>query len=257
MTKIHHTAIVDPAAVLDEGCCIGPYCSVGPNVFLGESCVLHSHVVLSGPCTIGARNTFYPFCSIGQCSQDLKYEGEPTLLEIGESNTFREGVTINRSTTQKSKTVIGNCSNFLAYSHVAHDCKVGDHIVFSNSATLAGHVCVEDYAIIGGLTAAHQFCRIGQHSIIGGCSKIVQDVPPFMIADGNPAEVHGINVVGLKRFGFEEDELLALKGAYRLLYRSNLNVQQAIKRIQGEMGPNRNINALVSFVISSNRGIIR
>ncbi|ALJ56273.1 Acyl-[acyl-carrier-protein]--UDP-N-acetylglucosamine O-acyltransferase [Candidatus Xiphinematobacter sp. Idaho Grape] len=257
MTKIHHTAIVDPTAVLDEGCCIGPYCNVGPKVFLGKSCLLYSHVVLHGPCAIGARNTFYPFCSIGQRTQDLKYEGEPTLLEIGERNTFREGVTVNRGTTPKSKTVIGNYSNFLAYSHVAHNCKVGNHIVFSNSATLAGHVCVGDYAIIGGLTAAHQFCRIGQHAIVGGCSKIVQDVPPFMIADGNPAEIHGVNVIGLKRFGFGEGELLTLKEAYRLLYRSNLNVQQALERIRQEMEPNRNINALISFVTSSNRGIIR
>ncbi|QQY08314.1 MAG: acyl-ACP--UDP-N-acetylglucosamine O-acyltransferase [Candidatus Xiphinematobacter sp.] len=257
MTRIHHTAIVDSTAILEEGCCIGPYCNVGPKVFLGKSCVLHSHVVLHGPCTIGVKNTFYPFCSIGQRTQDLKYEGEPTHLEIGKSNTFREGVTINRGTTQKSKTVIGNYSNFLAYSHVAHDCEVGNHIVFSNGATLAGHVCVEDHAVIGGLTAAHQFCRIGQHAIVGGCSKIVQDVPPFMIADGNPAEIHGINVVGLKRFGFGEGELLTLKGAFRILYRSNLNVQQALKRIRQEMGSSSNINTLISFITSSHRGIIR
>lgn len=256
MIKIHPTAIVDSTVILDEGCHIGPYCQVGPGVLLGKDCILHSHVVLQGPCAIGAQNIFYPFCSIGQRTQDLKYRGEPTALEIGTSNTFREFVTINRSTTPESKTVIGDHGNFLAYSHIAHDCTVGNHILFSNNGTLAGHVRVEDYAIIGGLTAVHQFCRIGQHAIIGGCSKIVQDVPPFMIADGNPAAIHGINIIGLKRFGFRESEVSMLKKAHRFLYRSKLNLQQALEKLQ-EMQPNNNINLLISFVTSSNRGIIR
>lgn len=257
MTNIHPTAIVDSTVLLDEECHIGPYCNLGPKVILGKGCVLHSHVIIHGPCVVGAQNAFYPFCSIGQRTQDLKYRGEPTVLEIGEGNTFREFVTINRSTTPESKTMIGNHGHFLAYSHIAHDCIVGNYIVFSNNSTLAGHVCVGDYATIGGLTAVHQFCRIGQHAIVGGCSKIVQDVPPFMIADGNPATIHGINSVGLKRLGFADSEVAMLKEAHRLLYRANLNVQQAMKQIQEEMRPNKNINILISFVISSNRGIIR
>jgi UDP-N-acetylglucosamine acyltransferase len=257
MTEIHPTAVIDPSAVIDDGCKIGPYCVIGPEVVLGKDCILHEHVVMRGPSHIGAQNEFYPFSSIGQRTQDLKYQGEPTSLIIGEGNIFREFVTVHRSTLPGSKTVIGNQGNFLAYSHIAHDCVVGNHVIFSNNGTLAGHVCVGDYAIIGGLTAVHQFCRIGEHAITGGCSKIVQDVPPFMIVDGNPAEVRAVNTIGLKRRGFKEDEISALKEIYRILYRSDLNVRQALERIRKEIPCSTSVETLLSFIESTSRGIVR
>src|SRR4029450_10795322 len=175
---------------------------------------------------------FYASCSIGQQTQDLKYQGEPTYLEIGDENTFREFVTISRSTTSQGKTRIGNRGTFLAYSHIAHDCVVGDAVIFSNNGTLAGHVEVGDQVVIGGLTAVHQYCRIGRLALIGGCSKIVQDVPPFMLADGNPAKVRSFNKVGLERNGFTEETRRPIKEAYRLIYRSRLNLRQAIGQIR-------------------------
>ena len=195
--QVHPTAIVDPGAEIGAGAIVGPYCVIGPDVVLGPDCCLQHHVTLCGPMKAGAKNRFYAYSSIGQQTQDLKYRGEPTYLEIGDENTFREFVTAHRSTTPEGKTRIGNRGNFLAYSHIGHDCTVGDHVIFSNNGTLGGHVQVGDYAMMGGLTAVHQFCRIGRFAITGGCSKIVQDVPPFMIADGNPAEIRGINLVGL------------------------------------------------------------
>jgi UDP-N-acetylglucosamine acyltransferase len=185
--------------------------------------------------TAGARNKFYAYCSIGQQTQDLKYEGEPTYLEIGDENTFREFVTVNRSTTAEGKTRIGNRGNYLAYSHIGHDCVVGDAVVFSNNGTLAGHVWVGDHAVMGGLTAVHQFCRLGRFAITGGCSKIVQDVPPFMIADGNPAKVRGINIIGLERNGFTAESIRTIKEAFRLIYRSKFNTRQAVEAIQQEL----------------------
>ncbi|MFM8808564.1 MAG: acyl-ACP--UDP-N-acetylglucosamine O-acyltransferase, partial [Chthoniobacterales bacterium] len=206
---------------------------------------------------IGARNFFFAYTSIGQKTQDLKYAGEPTYLEIGDGNTFREFCTVNRGTLPGTKTIIGNDGNFLAYSHIAHDCTVGDKVIFSNNGTLAGHVEVRDHAVIGGLTAIHQFCRVGRHAITGGCSKIVQDVPPFMIADGNPAEVRGINSVGLERAGFSADTIRALKETYRLLYRGNLNTKQAVESIRKEVPGIAEIEELCLFVETSQRGIIR
>ncbi|MEZ5301125.1 MAG: acyl-ACP--UDP-N-acetylglucosamine O-acyltransferase [Verrucomicrobiales bacterium] len=196
MPEVHPTAIIDPAARLGEGCAVGPYCVIGAGVELGGGCVLHHHVSLTGPAKIGAGNTFFPYAAVGGRSQDLKYEGEPTHLEIGDGNTFREFVTVNRGTLPGTVTRIGSGGNFLAYSHIAHDCEVGDGGIFSNNGTLAGHVQVGPGAILGGLTAVHQFCRIGRLAITGGCSKIVQDVPPFCIADGNPGACRGVNVVG-------------------------------------------------------------
>src|SRR5712671_4484515 len=233
--QIHPTAIIDPAAEIGAGTIVGPYCVVGPDVVLGPNCWLQHHVTLCGPMLAGAQNKFYAYCSIGQQTQDLKYQDEPTYLEIGDENTFREFVTVNRSTTSTGKTRIGHRGNFLAYSHIGHDCTVGDAVVFSNNGTLAGHVHVGDHAIMGGLTAVHQFCRLGRYAITGGCSKIVQDVPPFMIADGNPAKVRGINVVGLERTGFAEEAIRCIKESYRLIYRSALNLQQAVEQIRSDL----------------------
>jgi UDP-N-acetylglucosamine acyltransferase len=255
--RIHPTAIVDPKSELGAGTVIGPYCIVGREVVLGANCWLQHHVTLCGPMRAGAGNKFYAYCSIGQQTQDLKYAGEPTFLEIGNENTFREFVTVNRSTTSEGKTRVGSRGNFLAYSHIGHDCTVGDEVVFSNNGTLAGHVEVGDNAVMGGLTAVHQFCRIGRFAITGGCSKIVQDVPPFMIADGNPADIRGVNLVGLERKNYPADNVKAIKEAFRLIYRSKYNTAQAITAIRKELNPTPEINEIVEFIEKSKRGIIR
>jgi UDP-N-acetylglucosamine acyltransferase len=254
---IHSTAVVDAGAHIAGDAEIGPYCVIGPDVVIGAGSVLANHVTVAGPAKIGRANRFFPFSSIGQRSQDLKYTGEPTFLEIGDHNSFREFCTVNRGTMPDTKTVIGSHNNFLAYSHVAHDCTVGDHVIFSNNGTLAGHVIVEDHAVIGGLSGVHQYCRIGRHAILGGCTKIVQDVPPFMIADGNPAEIRGVNQVGLERRGFSADEIRSLREAYRLLCRTNLNVKQACESIRAELPPNDHISHLLAFIEASKRGIVR
>ncbi len=257
-TDIHPTAIVDPGARLGTGVRIGPYCVIGAQVELGEGCRLQNHVTIEGPSAIGPDNVFYPCASIGQQTQDLKYRGEPTFLRIGEGNTFREFVTVHRGTAPDSCTRVGSRGNFLAYSHVAHDCIVGDGVIFSNNGTIAGHVEVQDCAVIGGLTAVHQYCRVGRHAITGGCSKIVQDVPPFMIADGNPARVRGVNQIGLERHGFPEESVRRLREAYRLLYRSKMNVKQAVEEIRKRLlAGAAEIEQLVEFIESSGRGIIR
>ena len=255
--QVHPSAIVDPAAVLGEGVKIGPHCVIGPGVTLGDRCHLHGHVVISGPTIIGADNEFYPFACLGQRSQDLKYEGEPTYLEIGSGNTFREFVTVHRATAPGGVTRVGNGGNFLAYSHIAHDCLVGDEVIFSNNGTLAGHVEVGDRAVVGGLTAIHQFCRIGRLAISGGCSKIVQDVPPFMMVDGNPARVRHINQVGMERAGFSRETVRIIKDAFRILYRSDLNTAQALPRLAEEFTGQPEIQQLIDFVRESKRGIIR
>jgi UDP-N-acetylglucosamine acyltransferase len=253
---IHSTAIIDSSSEVGDGTDIGPYSVVGPGVVIGANCVIHNHVTIAGPTKIGDGNTIFPYCSVGQRTQDLKYEGEPTYLEIGNGNSFREFCTINRGTAPGSKTIIGSQGNFLAYSHIAHDCTVGDHVIFSNNGTLAGHVIVEDHAVIGGLAGVHQFCRIGQHAITGGCTKIVQDVPPFMIADGNPAEIRGINQIGLERRGFEPEAIRSLREAYRIIYRANLNTKQAVATIREQIAPNPQIDALLAFIETSKRGIV-
>ena len=259
-TNIHPTAVVDPGAELGAGVEIGPYCVIYAGVQIGDGCWLQNHVTVDGPTKIGRNNRFYAYGSIGQRSQDLKYEGEPTHLEIGDGNSFREFATVNRGTAPGSYTRVGSGGNFLAYSHIAHDCTVGDGVIFSNNGTLAGHIEMGDHAILGGLTAVHQFCRVGRHAITGGCSKIVQDVPPFMIADGNPAEVRGINAVGLGRHGFAEESIRALKEAYKVIYKRNLNVSDAVaqlKEAHAEGGGDPLVRELVAFIEGSQRGIIR
>ncbi len=256
-TQIHPTAVVDTKAEIGDGAEIGPYCVVGAGVRLGAGCRLQSHVALAGPSVIGAENVFYPFACVGQRSQDLKYVEEPTHLEIGDRNTFREFVTVHRATAPGTATKIGNGGNFLSYSHIAHDCIVGDDVIFSNNGTLAGHVEVGDRAVVGGLTAIHQFCRIGRLAITGGCSKIVQDVPPYMMVDGNPARVRHINQIGLERAGMPKETVRALREAFRVLYRLDLNTAQALDRLRQEQGHVPEIAHLVDFVAASQRGITR
>ncbi len=253
--QIHPTAIVDPGAQLGTDVVVGPYCVIGDKVVIGDGCVLQNHVTVCGPTVIGRRNEFFSYASIGQRTQDLKYAGEPTYLEIGDDNLFREFCTVNRGTLPDSKTIVGDHNHFLAYCHIAHDCIVGNHVIFSNNGTLAGHVTVEDHVILGGLTAVHQFCKIGKMSITGGCSKIVQDIVPFTIVDGNPARARGVNVIGLQRQGFSDEHIKALRAAFKTLYRSRLNIGQALETIKSS-GGDEHVKHLIAFVEGSKRGIV-
>ena len=257
-THIHPTALVDPQARLGLGVQIGPYAIINADVQLGDGCTVGHHATLEGPSIIGPRNEIFPYAAIGFKTQDLKYKGEPTHLEIGEGNVFREFTTVHRGTAPGEKTIIGNGNLFLAYAHIAHNCVVGHKTIFSNNATLAGHVTVGDHAVISGLSAVHQFCRIGAHAIIGGCAKIVQDVPPYLIADGNPAQLRGVNHVGFERRGFSEADIKALRRAYRILADRTLNFSQAVEKITAsEDAPNPHIQTLVDFLKTTQRGVIR
>lgn len=255
MNSIHPTAIIDPSARIGEGVYIGPYCIIGADVEIGDGCRLQHHVTILGPSKIGKNNQFFAYGSIGQQTQDLKYQGEPTWLEMGDNNTFREFCTVHRATSPNEKTIIGSHNHFLSYVHIAHDCVVGNHVIFSNNGTLAGHVTVEDHVIIGGLTAVHQFCRIGTRSITGGCAKVVQDIPPFCTADGNPARARGLNIVGLQRAGFTREQIRSLRDAFRKVYRSGLNNAQAIEELRaGDL--TTEAARFVDFVATTKRGII-
>src|SRR5471030_562787 len=257
-TNLHPTAIIDPKARLGSGVQIGPYAVIGAEVELGEGCKVGHHATIEGPSKIGPRNEFFAYAAIGFKTQDLKYKGEPTYLEIGEGNVFREFSTVHRGTGAGEKTIIGDGNLFLAYSHIAHNCVVGSRTIFSNNATLAGHVVVGDHAVISGLSAVHQFCSIGAHAIIGGCAKIVQDVPPFLIADGNPAQLRGVNHIGLERRGFAEEDIKALRRAYRILADKTLNFGQAVEKIEAsEDAANMHVKILVNFLKTTERGVIR
>ena len=254
MANIHPSAVVHPKAAIGEDCEIGPYCVIGEHVSLGPRCRLHSHVVIDGHTKIGSGNQIYPFASIGLKTQDLKWKGGVTRTEIGDGNTFREFVTVHSATSDGNATIIGSHNHFLAYSHIAHDCILGNHIIMSNAATLGGHVTVEDRAVIS-ISAVHQFCRIGKLAMVGGCSKVVQDVPPFMLADGNPAETRTINKIGLERNGVSEETISALRQAYKVLFREGLTVSNAIARIEAELPQSPEMQHLVQFVRTSERGI--
>ena len=252
---IHSTAIIHPQARIGADCRIGPYCVIGEHVTLGERCLLHSHVVIDGHTTLGAANEIFPFASIGLKTQDLKWKGGITRTQIGDHNTFREYVTIHSATGDGEATVVGSHNHILAYCHLAHNVQLGNHNIMSNVATLAGHVIVEDHAVIGGLAAVHQFCRIGKFAMIGGCSKVVQDVPPFMMADGNPAETRTINKVGMERNGVSEEAIAALKTCYKILFREGLTISNALAKIEKEVAALPEVQHLLNFVRSSERGI--
>lgn len=256
--SIHPTAIISPEATIGKNVEIGPFCVIEANVTLGDGCKLHSHVVIHGYSTIGADNEFFPFSAIGIKSQDLKYAGEPTALFIGDGNVFRENVTIHRGTKEETPTRIGNDNLFLAYSHVAHDCILGNNIILSNNGTLAGHCVVEDHVIISGLSGCHQFCRIGQHSIVGGITKIVQDVPPFTIADGNPASIRGINKIGLERRGFSKEQVSGLRSVYKKLFlKKEASLSEAIASLPDDLAIQPEVATLLDFISKSERGITR
>ncbi|HZR21371.1 MAG TPA: acyl-ACP--UDP-N-acetylglucosamine O-acyltransferase [Verrucomicrobiae bacterium] len=252
---IHPTAVVHSKAELGAECEIGPYCVVGEHVTLGRACRLHSHVVVGGFTRLGDANEVFPFASIGLQTQDLKFKGGNTRTEIGAHNTFREYVTIHSATGEGEVTRIGSDNHILAYSHIAHNVVMGDGVIMSNVATLAGHVIVEDFAVVGGLAAIHQFCRIGKMAIVGGCSKVVQDVPPFMLADGNPAETRTINKVGLERNGVSEEAQSVLRQAFKILFREGLTIPNALIRIQQDLPQLPEVQHLVNFVRTSERGI--
>ena len=249
MTEVHATAIVDTGARLGQGVVVGPYCTVGPDVILEDGVRLISHVVVSGRTTIGPRTTVYPFASIGMPPQDLKYKGEPSRLEIGANNIIREHVTMNPGTEGGGMlTRVGNNGLFMMGAHVAHDCKVGNHVIFANNATLGGHVVVDDYAIIGGLAAVHQFCRIGAHAIIGGVSAVVQDVIPYGSASGDRARLIGLNVVGLRRREFSRADIQALRTAYRLLFAEEGTLSERLDDVAQMYSDNAAVMDIVAFM---------
>lgn len=256
--KIHPTALVAPDVKLAEGVEIGPYAVVGPDVHIGENTVIGSHVVIEGHTDIGARCRIFQFASIGVQPQDLKFRGEPTRVVIGNDNTIREFVTIHRATVSDiGVTIMGDHNLIMAYSHIAHNCKLGNHVIMVNAANLAGHIHVEDYAIIGGLTGVHQFTRIGAHCIIGGASAISKDVAPYLLVSGNRAKPHGLNLIGLKRRGFKEGTIRALKDAYRLIFRSSLLLRTAIEKVRNEVEDCPEVRHFVEFIEQSKRGICR
>jgi UDP-N-acetylglucosamine acyltransferase len=252
---IHPSAVIHPKAQIGSICEIGAYCVIGEHVTIGDGCKLHSHVVIDGHTKLGRENEIFPFASIGLKTQDLKWKDGVTHTEIGDGNTFREYVTIHSATSDGEATRVGSHNHILAYCHIAHNCVLGDHIIMSNVATLAGHVVVEDYAVVGGLAAVHQFCHIGRMSMIGGCSKVVQDVPPFMIADGNPAETRTINKIGMERNNLSEEAQSALRQAYKILFRESLSTSNALVKIEQDLSSLPEVRHLVQFVRTSERGI--
>lgn len=258
MSRIHATAIVDPAARLAADVEVGAYSVIGPHVEIGAGCRIGPHAVITGRTRIGANNRIYQFVSLGEIPQDKKYRGEPTRLEIGDNNSIREFCTINTGTAQDAGvTRLGDNNWVMAYVHLAHDCQVGNNVVLANNAQLAGHVVVGDYAILGGFTGVHQFCRIGAHAFTGGSSLVLKDVPPYVTVSGNPAKAYGINAEGLKRCGFSADAVAAIKRAYRTVYRSGDTVEQALAALAQQVAACPEIQPLIDFLAVPGRGIIR
>ena len=256
--NIHPTAIISPDAQLEEGVEIGPYAIIGSDVKIGKNTVIGPHTVIDDYVHIGEGNRIFQFCSIGAPPQDLKFGGEKTRVIIGNCNTIREFVTIHRATTADiGVTIIGDNNLLMAYVHIAHNCKLANNIVMVNYAGLAGHIHVEDYAIIGGLTGIHQFCRIGAHCIIGGASAVVKDVPPYTLVQGNHAKLFGLNLVGLKRRNFSEKTIKAIKDAYRIIFRSNLLLEAALKKAQDEVEDIPEVKHFIKFIKESERGVCR
>ena len=262
MALIHPTAIVDPGAVLSASVTVGPYAVIGTGVTLGEGTTIGPHAVLEGPTWLGRDNRVFAHASIGGAPQDMKYRGEPTELRIGDRNTIREFCTLNRGTTQDGGvTRVGDDNWIMAYVHIAHDVQLGSRTILANNATLAGHVHVGDWAIIGGLTGVHQFCHIGAHAMTGFQSHVAQDVPPYMLCAGNPLAVRGFNIEGLRRRGFTAERIAQVKQMHRLLYRDGLTLDQATQAIQALRGAtsdgDEDVAALLDFLAATTRGIAR
>ncbi len=256
---IHPTALVDPKAEIGENVDIGPYSVIEKGVSLGEGTKIGPHVVIREGTYIGKRCQVYQFSSIGEAPQAVAYRGEPTLLQVGDDNIIREYVTLHRGSVKGGgKTVLGNENFIMAYSHIAHDCQIGNHVVMANVATLGGHILIEDHAIIGGLVAIHQFCRVGTYAMVSGVTGVVQDIPPYTMAAGDRARLYGLNSVGLRRHQFSEQEIKALKKAYRIIFRSGLTLAKALKTIEeDEIFQLPRVQHLLQFIRHSKRGICR
>lgn len=253
-TFIHPTAIVDPEAELSMGVSVGPYSIVEANVMIGEGTTVGARVTVEGHTTIGRDNQIFTGAVIGSVTQDKKYKGGITYLKIGDRNKIREYVTINPGTEDSSETVIGDDNLIMAYAHVAHNCMIGNKTIIANAGTLAGHVVVEDLAVIGGLSGVHQFVRIGYLAIMGGNSKAVKDIPPYIMVDGHPAKAYGLNVVGMERAEIPKEERLLLKRAFKIIFRSGLSTKNAIQSLQDNLPPSQAILRLIKFLESSDRG---
>jgi UDP-N-acetylglucosamine acyltransferase len=255
---IHSSAIIHPGARIGSSVAVGPYSVIGEHVEIGDNTVIGPHVIVSGRTRIGCDNRIFQFCSIGEVPQDKKYAGEPTRLEIGDRNMIRESCTFNLGTSQDTGiTRMGDDNWIMAYVHIAHDCQVGNRTTFANMAQLAGHVHVGDWAVLGGYTGVHQFCRIGAHCMTAVGTVVLQDIPPFVIAAGNTASPYGINAEGLKRRGFSPDALMALKRAYRTLYKSGLMLEEARAKLEEDVKAHAEIQPILDFLAVSKRGIIR
>jgi len=257
--SIHPTAIVDPTAKVPASCSIGPYCVVGANVEMGENCELHAHVVVGGPTKMGSDNQIHPFAAVGGDPQDVSYRGEPTRLEIGDRNIIREYVTITRGTAKGAGvTRVGSDALIMAYTHIGHDSVIGDHVMLVNGATLAGHVTVEEWAVVGALCPVHQFVRIGAHSYIGGGTTITQDVLPYSMTSAE-RDTHAfmLNKVGLQRRGFSRERITKLHHAYKVLLASKLNTSQALEKLRSEGEQGEDVDLLMQFIETSQRGVIK
>jgi UDP-N-acetylglucosamine acyltransferase len=254
-TGIHPTAIIASSAVIGEHVEVGPYAYIGDQCVVGDGCVIAMRATLERNVTLAAGVKIGIGSVIGGDPQDLKYKGEHTTVEIGENSVVREYATINRGTSHSLKTTVGSGSFLMSYVHLAHDCQVGNGVIIGNGTQLAGHVSIDDRAIVSGLVAVHQFARIGRHSFVGGCSRVAKDVPPYLKAVGNPVKLYGLNSVGLQRSGFDESIVRELKRAYRLVFRSELNVSQAMTRARAELQPLPEVTAFLTFIEESERGI--
>ena len=258
VAKIHPTAIVDATAELDSSVEVGPFSIIGAHVKVGAGTRIAGHVIINGPTIIGENNHIFQYSSLGEAPQDKKYNGEPTLLEIGDNNTIREFCTFNRGTVQdKNTTKIGNDNWIMAYVHIAHDCQIGSHTIFANNTSLAGHVNIDDYAILGGFTLIHQFCKVGSHVITAVGSVVFKDIPPYVTAAGYDAKPHGINAEGLKRRGYSPESILQIKRAYKALYRNGLSLEEAKVELAAMQKTSPEIGLLTNFLNTSTRGIVR
>lgn len=258
MSNLHKTAIIDPSARIAEGVTIGAYCVIGAEVEIGADTWIGPHVVINGPTRIGRENRIHQFTSLGEAPQDLKYAGEPTRLEIGDRNTIREFATINRGTVNGGGvTRVGNDNMLMAYIHIAHDCQVGNSVIFSNNSSMAGHVHIGDYVILSGFTLVHQFCSIGDYAFTGMGSGISKDVPPYLIISGNPAVPHGLNKVGLRRRGFSDEQVRNLTRVYKILYRTGLSLEEATKQIAALAEQHEEVKRFAAFLADSRRSVIR
>lgn len=255
---IHPQAIIEDGAIIGKNVKIGPWTHVAANVVIGDDCEISSHVVINGPTKIGRGNRIFQFASIGEDCQDLKYAGEPTELVIGDNNIFRENCTVHRGTIQdNSLTQIGSNNLFMAYTHIAHDCMVGDNCIMANGASIAGHVHVGNHAILGGMSGVHQFCHIGDHSFVAANSLVLKDIPPYVMASGQPAKPFGLNSEGLKRRGFDKSTILEIKRAYKSVYRQGLTVEEAVEKISATKEIQPELSLFTDFIQKSSRGIIR